>query len=203
MGGDDPYSSSKAAAELAINAWKNSFAYNSQVFISSARAGNVIGGGDYAKDRIVPDIFRSLKENKVLNIRNPNSTRPWQHVLEPLWGYLLLAEKMNEDPSFSDAYNFGPEYSSNRTVQDVVDAFSKVVEIKYKVLTKDKLFKESKLLHLVSDKAKEALNWRPIWDFEKTIYKTASWYSKVQKNLSDEFALCMDDLSEFIKDQNI
>jgi len=203
LGGDDPYSSSKAAAELAINAWKNSFALNSQVFISSARAGNVIGGGDYAKDRIVPDIFRSLKENKVLKIRNPKSTRPWQHVLEPLWGYLLLAEKMNEDSSFSDSYNFGPEYSSNRTVQDFVDTFSKVVEIKYTILPNDKLFKESKLLHLVSDKAKKALNWKPIWDFEKTIFRTASWYNKVQKNLSNEFALCMDDLSEFIKEQNI
>ena len=119
---------------------EKSFAINS-IFISSARAGNVIGGGDYAKDRIIPDIFRSLKENKILNIRNPKSTRPWQHVLEPLWGYILLAEKMNEDPSVSDSYNFGPEFSSNRTVQDVVEAFSKVIKIKYKIKTSNESYK--------------------------------------------------------------
>ena len=123
LGGADPYSSSKAATELAISSWKQSFSNNRDFLISSARAGNVIGGGDYAKDRIIPDIFRSLKEKKILNIRNPRSTRPWQHVLEPLWGYMLLAEKMNKDSSFSDSYNFGPEYNSNRSVQEVVEHF--------------------------------------------------------------------------------
>ena len=200
LGGEDPYSSSKAATELAIKAWKNSFAYNSKFLISSARAGNVIGGGDYAKDRIIPDIFRSLKEKKVLSLRNPKSTRPWQHVLEPLWGYLLLAEKMNENPSLSDCYNFGPEYSSNRSVQDVVEEFSKVIKIKYKIQTSNGSFKESKLLHLVSEKSKQTLNWKPIWDFEKTIYRTATWYIKVQNNISNELTLCMDDISEFMKD---
>ncbi len=203
LGGIDPYSSSKAAAELAINAWKNSFAYNSNLLISSARSGNVIGGGDYAKDRIIPDIFRSIKENEVLNIRNPKSTRPWQHVLEPLWGYILLAEKMNEDLSFSDSYNFGPEFSSNKTVQDVVDTFSKIVKIKYKIKTSNESYKESKLLHLVSEKSKTKLNWNPIWDFEKTIYRTAIWYDKLQKNISNELTLCLEDIEEFIKDQNL
>lgn len=203
LGGFDPYSSSKAASELAISAWKKSFACNSGCLISSARAGNVIGGGDYAKDRIIPDIFKSLKEKKVLLIRNPKSTRPWQHVLEPLWGYILLAEKMNEDKSFSGSYNFGPEFSSNRTVQDVVDAFSKVIKIKYKVDTSNESSKEAKLLHLVSEKSKAALNWRPIWDFEKTINRTASWYDKIQKNISNELNLCLEDISDFMKDQNI
>ncbi len=203
LGGVDPYSSSKAATELAINAWRNSFAYNSDLLISSARAGNVIGGGDYAKDRIIPDIFRSIKENKVLNIRNPKSTRPWQHVLEPLWGYILLAEKMNQDYSFADSYNFGPEYSSNRSVQDVVDSFSKVRKIKYKIESSNVSFKESKLLHLVSEKSKKVLNWKPIWGFEKTIFRTANWYNKLHENISNELILCMDDISEFIKDQNI
>ena len=202
LGGIDPYSSSKAAAELAINAWKNSFANKSDFQISSARAGNVIGGGDYAKDRLIPDIFRSIQENKVLNIRNPKSTRPWQHVLDPLWGYILLAEKMHKHYSFSDCYNFGPELSSNRSVQDVVDAFSKIKKIKYKVYSSTENFKESKLLHLVSEKAKKTLNWRPTWDFEKTIYRTASWYIKAKNNIANELSLCMDDISEFIKDQN-
>ena len=203
LGGTDPYSSSKAATELAINSWKKSFAYDKDLHISSARAGNVVGGGDYSKDRIIPDIFRSLKQNKVLCIRNPNSTRPWQHVLEPLWGYILLAEKMFEDSSFSDSYNFGPEYSSNRSVQELVDSFSKVIKIKYKVDFSNNSFKESKLLNLVSDKSKQTLNWKPIWGFEKTIYRTASWYSKVLRNESTELALCMEDISEFLKDQNI
>ena len=203
MGGQDPYSSSKAAAELAIYAWKNSFAINSNLLISSARAGNVVGGGDYAKDRIIPDIFRSHQENEILIIRNPKSTRPWQHVLEPLWGYILLAEKMNEDPSVSDSYNFGPEFSSNRTVKDVVDAFSKVIKIKYKVKTSNESYKESELLHLVSEKSKKILNWNPIWDFEKTIYRTAFWYDNVQKNTYNELKLCMDDIEEFKKDHNI
>ena len=203
LGGDDPYSSSKAATELAINSWKKSFANNQDLHISSARAGNVIGGGDYAKDRIIPDIFRSVKENKILKIRNPLSTRPWQHVLEPLWGYILLAEKMNEDSSFSDSYNFGPEYNSNRSVQEVVDTFSKVIKIKYKLNTPNDSFKESQLLNLVSDKSKKILNWEPIWDFEKTIFQTASWYNKILNNDSIESNLCMEDISEFMKDQNI
>ncbi len=203
LGGADPYSSSKAATELAISSWKQSFSNNRDFLISSARAGNVIGGGDYAKDRIIPDIFRSLKEKKILNIRNPRSTRPWQHVLEPLWGYMLLAEKMNKDSSFSDSYNFGPEYNSNRSVQEVVDAFSKVIEIQYKVNTSNDDFKESELLNLVSDKSKQKLNWRPVWDFEKTIYRTASWYNKILKNDSIAYDLCMEDISEFMKDQNI
>ncbi len=203
LGGVDPYSSSKAAAELAINAWKNSFTSNSDYLISSARAGNVIGGGDYAKDRIIPDIFRSIKENKILTIRNPESKRPWQHVLEPLWGYILLAEKMDGHSSFSDCYNFGPESNSNRSVQNVVDTFSKVIKIKYKTQISTESFKESKLLHLTSEKAKNALNWNPVWDFEKTIYRTASWYIKLHKNISDELSLCNEDISEFMKDQNI
>ncbi len=203
LGGIDPYSSSKAAAELAINAWRNSFASNSNYLLSSARAGNVIGGGDYANDRIIPDIFRSIQENKTLNIRNPESTRPWQHVLDPLWGYILLAEKMDEHSSFSDCYNFGPELNSNRSVQNVVDAFSKFIKIKYKNLSPTESYKESKLLHLTSEKAKNALNWNPVWDFEKTIYKTASWYIKLHKNISDELSLCNEDIAEFMKDQDI
>lgn len=203
LGGADPYSSSKAATELAISSWKQSFSNNRDLHISSARAGNVIGGGDYAKDRIIPDIFRSLKEKKILNIRNPLSTRPWQHVLEPLWGYILLAEKMNEDSSFSASYNFGPEYNSNRSVKEVVDTFSRVVEIQYKVAVSNDTFKESKLLNLVSDKSKQKLGWKTVWDFDKTISRTASWYNEILKNDSLAYSLCMEDISEFLKDQNI
>ena len=167
LGGDDPYSSSKAASELAIHSWKKSFASNSKLIISSARAGNVIGGGDYAKDRIIPDIIRSFKSESLLNLRNPNSTRPWQHVLEPLWGYVLLAEKMSSNPEISDAYNFGPEVSSNKTVLELVKEFSKVIKVEFKIEKPLNDLKESNLLNLVSEKAQSKLNWKPKWNFQK------------------------------------
>ncbi len=202
LGGDDPYSSSKAASELAINTWRKSFANNSKLIISSARAGNVIGGGDYAKDRIIPDIIRAFKNNSLLSLRNPNSTRPWQHVLEPLWGYILLAEMMSSNPAFADAYNFGPGISSNKTVLELVQEFSKIIKVGLKIDKNQNDLKESNLLNLVSEKARSKLNWQPIWNFEKTISITASWYNKVINNNFNSFECCVDDITEFMRLQN-
>lgn len=202
LGGNDPYSSSKAASELAMHSWKKSFASNTKLIISSARAGNVIGGGDYAKDRIIPDIIRAYKNDNILNLRNPNSTRPWQHVLEPLWGYILLAEKMSSNPEISEAYNFGPEVSSNKTVLELVEEFSKILKVKFEVEKTFNNLKESNLLNLVSEKAQNKLNWQPIWNFKKTIFKTATWYNKTIINNLNSLDCCVDDITEFMEAQN-
>ena len=202
LGGNDPYSSSKAASELAIHSWKKSFGSNSKLILSSARAGNVIGGGDYAKDRIIPDIIRAYKKDSSLKMRNPNSTRPWQHVLEPLWGYILLAEKMSYNPDIADAYNFGPEVSSNKTVSELVEEFSKVIKVKFKVEKTLNNLKESNLLNLVSEKAQTKLNWKPIWNFQKTIFKTATWYNNTINNNLNSFDCCVEDIKDFMESQN-
>ncbi len=199
LGGDDPYSSSKSAAELAINCWEKSFYKNSRIIVSSARAGNVIGGGDYADNRIVPDIFRSLEKNKILKLRNPESTRPWQHVLEPLWGYIKLAEKMNINPEMADCYNFGPNSSSNRSVLELVNEFKKIIKFDFVVDHNSNFFKESKYLHLISEKAERKLNWNQVWNFEETIRRTAFWYNEIHENSASELSLCMKDISDFIK----
>ena len=122
------------------------------------------------------------EEFPILNLRNPNSTRPWQHVLEPLWGYILLAEKMSSNPEISEAYNFGPEVSSNKTVLELVEEFSKILKVKFEVEKNFNDLKESNLLNLVSEKAQNKLNWQPIWNFKKTIFKTATWYNKTINN---------------------
>jgi CDP-glucose 4,6-dehydratase len=183
LGGYDPYSSSKACSELITNAFRNSFfdpkrSLNSSVAIASARAGNVIGGGDWSEDRIVPDIVRAIAQKKSLKIRNPAAIRPWQHVLEPLSGYMLLAQAMfKEKEIYSSAWNFGPNEDDIRAVVDVVEMvrfrWGKSLEIE--VTPCDDL-QEAKLLRLDCSKAKEYLNWRPRWDFRQSVNQTVDWY---------------------------
>ena len=185
LGGVDPYSSSKAAAEIAINSWRSSFCgskkhQNPHLRISSARAGNVIGGGDWALDRIVPDSIRSLQINQPIAVRNPMSTRPWQHVLEPLSGYLLLAQSLFLDKNIScGAFNFGPTLDSNRSVKSLVEA----ILISWPGLWIDNSspeeVHEASLLHLQIDKAYHQLRWKPLWDFDLTVERTVNWYKNV------------------------
>ncbi len=181
LGGADPYSASKGCAEIVISSYYRSFFSNSKnIKIGIARAGNVIGGGDWAPNRIIPDCIKSWANGEKVILRNPLSTRPWQHVLEPLSGYLNLASALNEESIISgEAYNFGPFAEQNRSVEELVlnliNYFPKAnFEIKP---AKNPTHKESKLLKLNCDKAFSELNWLPKLTFEKTIENTARWYS--------------------------
>ena len=179
LGGHDPYSASKAAAELVFSSYVDSFFSNrNNIGLASVRAGNVIGGGDWAEDRIVPDCIRALSSDAPIVIRSPNATRPWQHVLEPLFGYLLLASKLYNSPGkYSGAWNFGPNIKSIKTVkelaEEVVGIFGKgVIKIRQ---NKDDVH-EATTLHLNCDKSNLRLNWYPTWDFYTTIQETVNWY---------------------------
>ncbi len=179
LGGDDPYSASKAIAEIIFSSYFKSFLYKNQnLKIASARAGNVIGGNDWTEDRIVPDIIKSIKKNNFLSIRNFNATRPWQHVLEPLDGYIKLAKSLDSKTYINgESFNFGPNVNKNYSVRDVLLHFKKKFPLlKYKT-TKDKnKFKEATLLSLNCKKAKNKLNWTSKLNFKETIDYTANWY---------------------------
>jgi len=182
LGGRDPYSSSKAAAELVFSAYQESyFNHRADFGAASVRAGNVIGGGDWAKDRIVPDCIRSLMRKEPILLRHPSSTRPWQHVLEPLSGYLLLAANLYEDPKrFTGAWNFGPEHRDIRTVRELTERIIKEWGTgKLEIGQSDPDYHEARLLHLNCDKAIQELKWRPRWDFDQTVQETTDWYRSV------------------------
>nr|WP_202978896.1 CDP-glucose 4,6-dehydratase [Halomicronema hongdechloris] len=197
LGGHDPYSSSKAAAELAIASWRKSFYKTSSSFvaIASARAGNVIGGGDWAEDRIVPDAMRALGRNQPILVRNPFATRPWQHVLEPLGGYLILAERLykqlavqpanNQLHNLMGAFNFGPHLSSNQSVKNLVESILMHWPGQWIDASGRDVVHEAKLLNLVTDKAFHQLNWTPAWNFSTTVQETVKWYREsAQFNLT-------------------
>jgi CDP-glucose 4,6-dehydratase len=184
LGGYDPYSSSKAAAELVTSAYRRSYFQQVPVRIASARAGNVIGGGDWATDRIVPDCMRALHGGKPIAVRNPGATRPWQHVLEPLSGYLWLAasvasaHSVERAGSLCSAFNFGPNVSSNRSVRTVVEELLKHVPGSWEDKSDAAAPHEAGKLHLSTDKAYHLLGWEPVWDFTQTIEQTAKWYNE-------------------------
>ena len=186
LGGEDPYSASKAMAEIAIHSYFKSFYEgNKDLLIASARAGNVIGGGDWSNDRIVPDAIKCWSSNKTLEIRMPEATRPWQHVLEPLSGYISLAEALYTKKVRSGAsFNFGPPKDSNRTVGELVSKLSSLYSDKKIKIDLDKTnnLKESNLLHLCTDKAHDELNWKPRLNFDQTLEYTANWYKEFYSN---------------------
>lgn len=198
LGGHDPYSSSKASTELLVNSWRKSFCNNEfSCGVATARAGNVIGGGDWAKDRLIPDIVRGLSKKEKIIIRSPYSRRPWQHVLEPIFGYILLAENLFNNPkSFSDAFNFGPNNESNATVKDITKEISKIWEGDFAVEQNSSKLHEANLLNLQIDKSYQYLSWKPLWNFKKAIYKTISWYQSYYEG-SCPFGLCESDINEF------
>jgi CDP-glucose 4,6-dehydratase len=189
LGGKDPYSGSKAMAELAIKSYTASFfnEKNNNKIIGVARAGNVIGGGDWAKNRIVPDCVKAWSSNLSVSIRNPHSTRPWQHVLEPLSGYLVLGAYLTKKNNQNDtAYNFGPLPDQNHSVKSLINEMKKSwnrVSWKDVSQSKDK-FNESGLLKLNCDKASAELNWNPVLTFEETIKFTVEWYKKYYEDTS-------------------
>ena len=182
LGGHDPYSSSKAMAEIATAAYRNSYFQKGPVRLASARAGNVIGGGDWAEDRIVPDAMRALEMGKPIAVRNPKAVRPWQHVLEPLSGYLTLIARLAEDPAVAVPFNFGPGPDSNRTVEDLVAELLKHCKGSWMDASDTKAPHEATLLNLSIVRSEAILSWRPKWGFAKTIEKTAVWYQDVREN---------------------
>ncbi len=181
LGGPDPYSSSKGAAELLIKSYLKSFfsSEDCEVRIASARAGNVIGGGDWAKDRIIPDCVKAWSQDKIVQLRNPNATRPWQHVLEPLSGYLRLAYDLDKSKRLhGEPFNFGPPAQQNQSVLELVEVMSHYWDkVRWEDISKraDQPY-ESGLLKLNCDKALHELNWRAVMDFEETVSMTAEWY---------------------------
>lgn len=179
LGGCDPYSSSKACAELVTAAYRHSFLAKSDVALASARAGNVIGGGDWALDRLVPDILRAVENHTEVVIRNPLSTRPWQHVLEPLAGYLALAQVLFEKGAqFAEAWNFGPRDSDVRTVAWVVEELTRLwgEGSTWRCDASAANVHEASLLKLDCSKAIARLPWRPVWDIREALTHTVSWH---------------------------
>ncbi len=203
LGGHDPYSSSKACAELVVGSFRSSF-FESQrgddrpVAVASARAGNVIGGGDWAQDRLIPDIVKAFSEGNVLKIRNPQATRPWQHVLEPLRGYLMLAQKLCENgPAFAGAWNFGPDDSDIQPVRWIVEKIAAQwgESSRWEVDDSEQPH-EAKMLHLDSSKAKQQLGWRPSLRLSDALSMTIEWY---QHFLSGQNARekCLEQISAY------
>ena len=190
LGGYDPYSSSKAAAELVIAAYRRSFFANSPVAIASARAGNVIGGGDWAADRIVPDCVRFLSRGDSIPIRNRHATRPWQHVLEPLSGYLSLgAQLLARRADLASAFNFGPNLQSNRTVAELVEQVLQHWPGRAHDQSEPGAPHEAGRLNLSTDKAFHLLGWSPRWSFAETVKKTVDWYRQTTQLAADDPAV--------------
>ena len=200
LGGDDPYSASKGAAELLIRSYQESYFNNSNKSkVVAVRAGNVIGGGDWAKDRIVPDITRSWGENKPVIIRNPLSTRPWQHVLEPLSGYLLCGSHLIQGKNIAEAYNFGPKSELNATVEELIGLMDNYWPAcaGWKDDSRGEIFKESRLLKLSCDLALADLNWTPTLELDETIKMTAEWYLNYSENNSSLHELTKRQIAEY------
>ncbi len=184
FGGHDPYSASKGACEIVISSYRRSFfgTPNSPVWVASARAGNVIGGGDWAKDRIVPDAMRALAKGATIPVRNSASTRPWQHVLEPLGGYLALGAALAKRERFDEVcggFNFGPDPKANRTVKELVEEMLKWRKGTWVDKSDPNAVHEAGLLNLDIRKARRVLGWKPRWGFEETVKNTVQWYAAV------------------------
>lgn len=202
MGGYDPYSSSKGAAEIAINSWRLSF-FNPEEYekhgksIASVRAGNVIGGGDWAKDRIIPDCIKAIEAGIPIEIRSPQSVRPWEHVLEPLSGYLMLGEKMYNNPvEYAEAWNFGPELSSIIPVWNIAQSVINNYERgELKDVSDPHAVHEAKLLALDISKARFNLGWVPTLNIDDTIKYTVDWYKDY--NNTEVYELCKQQIADF------
>ena len=202
LGGHDPYSASKAAAEIAIASWRSSFCGSGahqtlHLRIATARAGNVIGGGDWAAERIVPDAIRSLAAGEPIPVRNRLSTRPWQHVLEPLGGYLRLAQALAFDAEPPcEAFNFGPTQASNRPVQELVETMLSHWHGSWLDQHDASAPHEAHLLHLQIDKAQMMLGWSPRWDYATTVKRTVDWYKQHHQGRS-AIDCCLADLQAY------
>ena len=209
LGGNDPYSASKAACEIAIDSWRKSFCGNfkhqsNKLNIATARSGNVIGGGDWSEDRIIPDAVRALKEKKPIIIRNPHSVRPWQHVLDPLSGYLKLAELLtinHTNIDFCSSFNFGPHQQNQIKVSELINMILEYWPGGWEKESFSDKLEESKLLTLEIEKAKSFLKWEPTWDLKSTASHTINWYKKYSLEGISAFECCKKDIEDFQLDQ--
>ena len=204
LGGIDPYSASKSSSELIIRAYRESFFKDkNRCGISSARAGNVIGGGDWSANRLIPDGIRSLLKGKTIFLRNPNFNRPWQHVLEPLRGYLILAKKQFKEPKkFSDAWNFGTKNNSVKSVKQIIEYMIKFWGSGNIRVNKKNKFYEQKNLQLDIKKAKNRLKWYPSYSVKKGVQITTDWYREVFKNNKDPFKITKHQIIEYMNENN-
>jgi len=204
FGGYDPYSSSKGACEVAIQSWRRSYfnpadyGKKHTVSLASVRAGNVIGGGDWALDRIIPDCIRALEAGRPIDIRSPKAVRPWEHVLEPLSGYMMLAQKMWNDPTgYCEGWNFGPEAESVSTVWEVATALTQSYgKGELKDSSDPNAVHEAKLLMLNITKAKTRLGWKPRMDMKQCMALVADWYKRYQSE--DVYSLCIEEIEKFV-----
>ena len=197
LGGHDPYSGSKACSELITATYRKSFLSKIDIHLASARAGNVIGGGDWSNDRLLPDFFRSLEVGKPMYVRSPNAIRPWQHVLEPISGYMKLAEKLVlNGKDYANAWNFGPNDDDAKSVGWVIDQLCNKIPGAHWITDKEKHPHESILLKLDSTKAKKYLDWKPKWDAELAIHKTIDWY-KAWKKGKEMSSISISQIDEF------
>jgi CDP-glucose 4,6-dehydratase len=197
LGGHDPYSASKAACELVTASYRDSFLKTQGVAVATARAGNVIGGGDWSQDRLLPDAARAWESGAVLKIRNPQSTRPWQHVLEPVMGYLRLAECLWHQPALAGAYNLGPQTHEAATVQQVIELAQQAYGQGEWVSEPDpNAVHEAGWLALEIAKARTLLNVHPCWDLKESVQRTMHWYRQCAQG-QDARKLCEDDLHAF------
>ena len=197
LGGHDIYSASKAAVEVMTCSWRRAFKGR----IATARAGNVIGGGDYGVDRIIPDCVRALDVGESILIRNPAATRPWQHVLDCLSGYLWLGARLADDDSFADAFNFGPNLEAQRSVGELVEEFLEHWPGEWTDASNANAPHEAATLSLSIDKAHQKLDWKPVWDFATAVQRTARWYHQRHVVGSDDLhGLCLTQLEAYTAD---
>ena len=197
LGGYDPYSASKAASEIVISSYRNSFLEDQNIAVASARAGNVIGGGDWSEDRLIPDAIRAWQAGRPLEIRRPDAIRPWQHVLEPLAGYLFLAEKLWQQPTLAGAYNFGPQNSEAATVRNVVEIVRKAYgEGEVSFMEGNEGPYEAKWLALEVAKSNRVLGVRSRWGLEEAVKRTIGWY-RAQQEGGNSRLLCEAEIAAY------
>ena len=202
MGGYDPYSSSKGCAELVTSAYRRSFLKEQNIGLASVRAGNVIGGGDWASDRLIPDILRSFDVNEPVIVRNPKATRPWQHVLEPLSGYLVLAQKLYDNcDEYAEGWNFGPDEKDVQPVNWVLDKM--ISNWSNSSWSTDNNINpyEAGYLKLDISKARERLNWKPVWELDIALERIIYWH-KAWKNKEDMQLICLKEIKEYMRDMS-
>ena len=202
MGGYDPYSSSKGCAELVTSSYRRSFLQDQGIGLASVRAGNVIGGGDWADDRLIPDILRSFEKNKPVVIRNPKATRPWQHVLEPLSGYLILAQNLYKDQKkYAEGWNFGPNEKDVQPVDWILDKMISKWPNSSWELDNNSNPHEAGFLKLDISKAKSKLGWSPVWELSQTLERIISWH-QAWLNKDDMQTVCLTEIEEYMREIN-
>ncbi|CAN2039937.1 CDP-glucose 4,6-dehydratase [Candidatus Magnetomoraceae bacterium gMMP-15] len=202
IGGSDPYSCSKACSELITKSYRKSFFSQDNILVASVRAGNVIGGGDWAEDRIIPDIVKAAINKQSVIIRNPRAVRPWQHVLDPLTGYLRLGELLLEKKeNFADAWNFGPDTNDVTSVYDLVSSMKRYWnKVIYRLADKNDEFIETNHLILDSTKARVKLHWKPLWNFDTSILKTIQWYVSYYEH---DRVITKEQIENYIENQKV